>query len=73
MLNKDIPDSLLEIGGFSLIRVDRDEHSGKGKGGGIGASTTSGAGSTQPKTSCAPRCRTALLKPQTFIFLICSV
>ena len=50
-LTKDIPDSLLEIGGFSLIRADRDEHSGKGKGGGIGVSTASGAGSTQPKTS----------------------
>ena len=32
-LNKDIPDSLLEIGGFSHIRADRDEHSGKGQGG----------------------------------------
>ena len=35
-LNKDIPDSLLEIGGFSLIRTDRNEHSWKGKAGGIG-------------------------------------
>ena len=31
-LNKDISDTILEIGGFSLIRADRDEHSGKGKG-----------------------------------------
>ena len=35
-LNKDIPDYLLEIYGFSLIRADRDEHSRKGNGGGIG-------------------------------------
>ena len=34
-LNKDIPYTLLEIGGFSLIRADRGEHSGKGKGGDI--------------------------------------
>ena len=83
-LNKDISDSILEIGGFSLIRADRDEHSGKGKGEAsvcqrpvvqavhnqrhhmyvndqwcrqhttkdiMCTSTTSGAGSTQPKTS----------------------
>ena len=40
---------------------------GRAKGEASVRQRTSGAGSTQPKTSCAPRCRTALLKPQNFL------
>ncbi|XP_077405180.1 uncharacterized protein LOC144037518 [Vanacampus margaritifer] len=34
-LHSDIPDSLCEIEGFSLIRADRTEASGKSRGGGV--------------------------------------
>lgn len=33
--HRDVPDSLFELEGFSLIRSDRSEMSGKGRGGGI--------------------------------------
>ena len=34
-LHQDIPDSLIEFEGFSLIRVDRTDQSGKSRGGGV--------------------------------------
>lgn len=34
-LHKDIPNSLIELEGFSLVRADRNETSGKSRGGGI--------------------------------------
>lgn len=34
-LHRDIPCSLVELDGFSLVRADRDENSGKSRGGGV--------------------------------------
>lgn len=34
-LSNDVPDSLMQIDGFSHVRLDRDENSGKKRGGGV--------------------------------------